>query len=134
MLIKLQCKEEINVVVDDDVVVETMGYRKKIIGSIILQPPAVNFRCISLPTPQVGITYYGDTNYSPDWENQQVFSTSSLKSLLLLLVTIAFCCCCGFVIDLLLEMIFTMVTRILHKIGKFHMFSATLLSGDHCLC
>ena len=108
-------------------ILETMGYRKKIIGSFILQPRAVNFRCISLPTPQVGITYYGDTNYSPDWENQQVFSTSSLKLLLLLLGIIAFCCCC-FLIDLLLEMIFTMVTPTLHR------FSATLLSGDHRFC
>ena len=32
-----------------------MGYRKKIIGSIILQPPAVNFRCISLPPPRWGL-------------------------------------------------------------------------------
>ena len=114
-------------------ILETIGYRKKIIGSFILQPRAVNFRCISLPTPQVGITYYGDTNYSPDWENQQVFSTSSLKLLLVLLGIIAFCCCC-FLIDLLLEMIFTMVTPTLHKIGKTHRFSATLLSGDHCFC
>ena len=50
----------------------------------------------------------------------------SLKLLLLLLGIIAFCCCC-FLIDLLLEMIFTMVTPTLHR------FSATLLSGDHAV-
>ena len=40
VLICLQCKDredEINVVVDDGVVVETMGNRKKVIGPFILQ-------------------------------------------------------------------------------------------------